>query len=308
MSEAGMGAASAREADTLHRFMLENTGVRGEWVHLDRAWQAVLERHPYPPVVRDLLGQACAAVTLVAATLKFKGSLILQVTGSGPLHMLVAQADGQGHLRGVARYHETPPEDGTLDAILGEDARVMMTLDPGDGGERYQGVVELRGQTLADALDGYFEQSEQLPTRVWLAADGQRAAGMLLQGLPDDSGQPLSRDSEDWNRATTLAETTTAAELLQLDAGSLLGRLFAEERVRLFDGSPVEFHCHCSRERVATTLQSLGVDEIRSILAEQGRIEVTCEFCNAQYVFDAVDAEALCRPDSAQPPGPDTSQ
>ena len=297
-----------RETDTLHRFMLEEAGVSGEWVHLDASWQALLARHDYPPVVRDLLGQAYAAVALVAATLKFDGSLILQVTGSGPVHMIVAQADGRGRLRGLARFRETPPEDAGLLDCLGSDARLMLTLDPGDGGERYQGVVELEGGSLAEALDVYFERSEQLPTRLWLAAGGESAAGMLLQGVPGDDGGSVTRDSEDWNRATILAETVTTDELLELDAGTLLGRLFHEERVRLFDGSAVSFHCPCSRERVAETLRGLGRDEVRSIIAEQGAVEVTCEFCNAHYHFDAVDAERVCAPDASQPPTPDTRQ
>jgi len=297
-----------RETDTLHRFMLEAAGIRGEWVHLDASWQALLARHDYPPVVRDLLGQAYAAVALVAATLKFDGSLILQITGSGPVHMIVAQADGQGRLRGLARFRETPPEDAGLVDCVGADARLMLTLDPGDGGERYQGVVELEGNNLAAALDVYFERSEQLPTRVWLAADGDSAAGMLLQGVPGDDGRAVTRDSEDWNRATILAETLTGEELLALDAGTLLGRLFHEERVRLFDGSAVSFHCPCSRERVAETLRGLGRDEVRSIISERGAVEVTCEFCNAHYHFDAVDAERVCAPDASQPPTPDTRQ
>ncbi len=295
-----------RETDTLHRFMLEEAGVRGEWVHLDAAWQALLERHEYPPVVRDLLGQAYAAVALVAATLKFDGSLILQITGSGPVHLLVTQADGQGRVRGLARFHQTPPTEASLSDCVGADARLMLTLDPGDGSERYQGVVELEGGDLARALDVYFERSEQIPTRVWLAADATRAAGLLLQGVPADDGQPLSRGSEDWNRTTILADTVTPAELLVLDANTLLGRLFAEERVRLFDGTPVAFHCSCSREKIAETLRSLGRDEIRDIVAEQGAVDVTCEFCNADYHFDAVDAEALCLPDGTRPPAPDT--
>ncbi|WP_019624999.1 Hsp33 family molecular chaperone HslO [Thioalkalivibrio sp. ALJT] len=297
-----------RETDTLHRFMLEEAGVRGEWVHLDAAWQALLERHEYPPVVRDLLGQAYAAVALTAATLKFDGSLILQVTGSGPVHMIVAQADGQGRLRGLARFRETPPEAATLAECAGADARLMLTLDPGNGGERYQGVVELEGATLADAMNVYFERSEQLPTRLWLAANGDAAAGMLLQAMPGEDGHAVTRGSETWNRVTILAETTGASELLELDAGTLLGRLFAEERVRLFDGAPVRFHCSCSRERVGETLRSLGRDEIRSILAEQGSVDVTCEFCNAHYHFDPVDAEAVCAPEGTQPPTPDTRQ
>jgi molecular chaperone Hsp33 len=192
----------------LHRFLFEHTRVRGEWVHLDAAWQALLQRHQYPPVVRDRLGEAYAAVALMAATLKFDGSLILQITGSGPLHMLVVQATGRGTLRGLARYRGDVP-DGDLQEIFGPDGRLVITLDPGVGRERYQGVVALEGSSLAGALDLYFERSEQLPTRVWLASDGARTAGLLLQGVPGPDGAPTPSDSEDWVRATLLSDTVS---------------------------------------------------------------------------------------------------
>jgi molecular chaperone Hsp33 len=296
------------ERDTLHRFLLETTSVRGEWVHLDACWQALLERHTYPPVVRDRLGEAYAAVALIAATLKFDGSLILQITGSGPLHLLVVQATGNHALRGLARYRaeafegegpqgpalEDVPPGGRLAALFGADARLAITLDPGGGRERYQGVVALEGDSLAVALDHYFERSEQLPTRIWLAADATCAAGMLLQALPGPDGAPTARDAEDWVRATVLGATVTGAELRQQPAEGLLLRLFHEERVRLQEPKEVRFSCNCSRSKVEEMLRGLGADEIRAVLAQEGEVAVTCEFCNARYHFDAVDAEALC--------------
>jgi len=288
------------ERDTLHRFLLERTPVRGEWVHLDDAWRALLERHPYPPVVRDRLGEAYAAVALIAATLKFDGSLILQITGSGPLHMLVVQATGSRALRGLARYRGEVPE-GDLTEIFGPDARLVITLDPGAGRERYQGVVALEGQSLAAALDTYFERSEQLPTRLWLASGPSSAAGLLLQGVPGADGAPTPPDAEDWIRATLLGGTVAAGELLELPAEQLLRRLFHEERVRLLEGHAMRFACHCSREKVETMLRGLGADELRATLAQEGEVLVTCEFCNASYRLDAVDAEALFAAADPQP-------
>ena len=289
-----------RETDTLHRFMLEEAGVRGEWVHLDDAWRALLERHSYPPVVRDRLGEAYAAVALIAATLKFDGSLILQVTGSGPLHMLVVQATGSRALRGLARYRGDVP-DGDLTEIFGPDARLVITLDPGAGRERYQGVVALEGQSLAAALDTYFERSEQLPTRLWLASGPSSAAGLLLQGVPGADGAPTPPDAEDWIRATLLGGTVAAGELLELPAEQLLRRLFHEERVRLLEGHAMRFACNCSREKVEAMLRGLGADEVRATLAQEGEVLVTCEFCNASYRLDTVDAEALFAAADPQP-------
>ncbi|TVP76572.1 Hsp33 family molecular chaperone HslO [Thioalkalivibrio sp.] len=288
------------ERDTLHRFLLERTPVRGEWVHLDDTWRALLERHPYPPVVRDRLGEAYAAVALIAATLKFDGSLILQITGSGPLHMLVVQATGSRALRGLARYRGEVP-DGDLTEIFGPDARLVLTLDPGAGRERYQGVVALEGQSLAAALDTYFERSEQLPTRLWLASGPSSAAGLLLQGVPGADGAPTPPDAEDWIRATLLGDTVSAGELLALPAEQLLRRLFHEERVRLLEGHAMRFACNCSRDKVEAMLKGLGADEVRATLAQEGEVLVTCEFCNASYRLDAIDAEALFAADDPQP-------
>ncbi len=288
------------DSDMLHRFLLERTNVRGEWVHLDTAWQSLLRRHEYPPVVRDRLGEAYAAVALMAATLKFDGSLILQIMGSGPLHMLVVQATRDRTLRGLARYRGEVPEGGLQDTF-GPDGRLVITVDPGFGRERYQGVVGLDGNSLAEGLDRYFERSEQLPTRVWLASSDSSAAGLLLQGLPGSDGVPTPPDSEDWVRATLLSDTVSARELLELPARDLLLRLYHEERVRLLEGHVMRFACGCSRDKVENMLRGLGVDEVRAALARDGEVSVTCEFCNARYRLDVVDAEGLFAAQVAQP-------
>jgi molecular chaperone Hsp33 len=274
------------ETDALRRFLIETAGVRGALVRLDRSWTAVLDRHPYPAPVRGPLGEALAAVTLLSSTIKFEGSLILQVESGGPIRTLVVQATDRRTLRGLARWEGEVPDSTALADLFGEGRVVLTATAP--GGERYQGVVPLEGAILGDALERYFEQSEQLPTRVWLAAGPQRAAGLLLQAVP--GGDP---SGEGWARATALAATLSSAELLGLPTETLLHRLFHEERVRLFDAETVAFRCGCSRERIEGLLRSLGRDEVESIVAEQGAVEITCEFCNRRYRLDAVDAAML---------------
>jgi molecular chaperone Hsp33 len=273
------------DPDSLHRFLFEHAGVRGQLVHLDASWQAVLDAHPYPAPVRRQLGAALAAVVLLTSTLKFEGSLILQVQGDGPLRTLVAQANEQCQVRGLARWDADVP-GGDLEQVFG-NGRLVLTLEP-KRGENYQGIVPLQGADLASALEGYFNASEQLPTKLWLAADEQRAAGMLIQRLPAHPGP-----DEDWDRIGLLAGTVKQQELLRLPTQELLYRLFNEETVRLFDSEPVAFRCGCSLERIEDTLRALGRAEVESILDERGAVDVNCEFCNRRYHLDRIDALKL---------------
>ena len=276
-----------RDGDTLNRFIFEDTNVRGEVVHLDATWQAVLERHRYPPVVRDLLGEALAAAALLVTTVKSSSSLTLQIQGDGPVSMVVVQANANQTLRGLAHWKE-PVVAGPLPHLVGS-ARLAITLDPGEGGERYQGIVGLEDEnSLAEALETYFERSEQLDTRLWLAANDQRAAGMLIQALPDTLA-----DSDVWERTVHLGATMTDDELLALPHRELLRRLFHEEDVRLFEARPVSFRCSCSRERIELMLRGLGYDEVKHIIDEEGAVDVTCEFCNQHHTFDLVDVEQI---------------
>lgn len=273
------------DKDALHRFVFEGAGIRGEAVYLDAAWQAVQEIHEYPPTVAVQLGQALAAAALLSATIKLQGSLILQLQGDGPLNTLVAQAGNDRTLRGLARWDGEVPMGPDLDAVFGS-GRLVMTAEAA-GADRYQGIVDLEGGNLSAAVENYFDQSEQLPTRLWLASDRERAVGLLLQRLPGPS------DEEDWSRVTMLAETVTTGELLAVSLEELLFRLFHEEQVRLFESEPLAFRCTCSRGRIEDTLKALGPAETESILAEQGEIVADCEFCNRRYRFDAVDVAAL---------------
>jgi molecular chaperone Hsp33 len=274
--------------DTLQRFLFEHTPIRGEVVRLDAAWQEVLSRHDYPPLVRARLGEMMASCLLLSATLKFKGAVIMQVQGDGPINLMVVEATARRTVRGMAQW-QGEVAAGNLRGQFG-DGRLTITIDSGSG-ERYQGIVALEGDSLADAIDAYLERSEQLPTRMWLAADGRSAAGLLLQKLPGSE-----QDTDAWGRVQALGATVAAEELLTLPAQELVHRLFHEEDVRLFDAEPVSFHCSCSRERVAGMLHNLGEAEVQDILHSEGVIEVTCEFCNQRYRFDAVDAARLFTP------------
>ena len=273
--------------DSLRRFLFEHAPIRGEIVHLDAVWQSVLERHQYPTVLRDLMGELCAAAALLAATLKLQGSLVLQIHGKGAVKLLVVECSGSLELRATAKW-EGELEQGKLKDLVG-DGRFVITLDPKDDNKAYQGIVALEGDSVADILQNYMTRSEQLDTRLWLAADGQHAAGMLLQKLPEQKGQ----DADAWERAHHLAATLKREELLTLPSAELIHRLYHEEDIRLFDEQGVSFNCSCSRDNVSRMLKMLGREELDSIFAERAELEVFCEFCNQRYVFDAVDAEAV---------------
>ena len=291
------------DRDSLHRFMFEHFPIRGQLVHLDAAWRALIEHREYPAAIRDTLGQAAAAALLLAATIKFKGVLSLQLQGDGPVHLMLVQCtDGLG-VRGLARYREDGADRVSLGALIGS-GNLTVTLETESAAQRYQGIVPITGERLADALQLYFENSEQLPTRLWLHADADGASGMLLQKLPAQStsaqavaaeaGAVHTADVEDaWRRVQLIGDTLTPEELRTLADQEILHRLFNEDDVRLYEAAPVYFRCRCSRERVAGMLQGLGEQEIRSVIAERGEVEVRCDFCNRAYTFDAVDAAQL---------------
>ena len=274
--------------DTLQRFIFEGAPIRGEIAHLHATWRAVLERHDYPPVLRRTLGELMAAGALLAATLKFDGSIILQLQGNGPVKLIVVECTSEQTLRATAKWTGTLEDTAGLATLLGE-GRFVITLVPGEGRPTYQGVVEIDGAGVAASLEHYMQTSEQLDTRLWLAAGDDHAAGLLLQKLPARE-EP---DQDSWNRATRLAETITDPELLQRPAQRLLHRLYHAEDIRLFEPRPVSFRCSCSNERVDAMLRMLGYAEVRSILEERDAVEVTCEFCNRAYRYDRVDAEQL---------------
>ncbi len=293
-----------QENDALHRFIIEQSHVRGEIVRLDSTLRAIEGHNNYPQPVRQLLGETAAAAALLAATIKFDGQLTLQVRGNGPVNLLVVEATGKGTLRGVARHDEDVPDVG-IRSLMGA-GRLVITIDPGLGNERYQGIVALDETSLVATLQNYFSQSEQLPTRLWLAVDEFGAAGFLLQNLPARRPASALEVDDDWNRCVHLANTLTDAELLHLPVEHLLYRLFHQESLRLLGSSPVEFACRCSRERVNNTLKALGYAEVKQIQEDDEVVSVRCEFCDTTYDLDAVDIEHLFA--SAHPPGTSTTR
>lgn len=272
-----------QEKDVLRRFLFDGLAVRGEWLNLSASWQAAKQHHQYPEAVMPILGEALAAATLLSATIKFDGNLIIQAQGDGPLKSLVAQSTNNREIRGWARCDETI-SGASLPELLGS-GRLVLTIEP-NSGDPYQGIVPLTGSRLAEAIEAYFAQSEQLKTRLWIFANKNQAAALFIQELP---AQQDEQTREDWQRIEALANTITEQELLSLSCEEVLHRLFNEEQVRLFAAEPISFKCRCSAEKVETTLLSLGRETVDEILAEQGEIIADCEFCSAKYHFDKVD-------------------
>jgi molecular chaperone Hsp33 len=356
----------------VRRFIVENQPVRGYWVDLDSAWRELRAHQEYSPAVRDLLGEAVSASVLLAATLKFEGTLTLQLEGRGDVRLLVAQCTHDFRVRAVARLNEGEGDEGndgegregsdgaladsstspssssntgngapgssavgplnaakfldlgaaeagsdpfagittavsaasaaTFRQLVGEHGRVLVTIEAAERDMRYQGIVPLSGDSLSECLEEYFASSEQLPTRVRLAADEQRTVGLLVQKLPERSGEEAEQDSAAaaaWRQAEHGIESVQAAELLNASLQNVLASRFGQQDVRVFKGAAVQFACRCSEARVAGVLKTLGAEEVRDVLREQGAVEVTCEFCQRPYRFDAFAVEQLFAPDSA---------
>jgi len=298
--------------DGVLRFLLRGASVRGEVVVLDRAWREVIARHALPEPVRDRLGELSAAAALLGATLKFDGSLVLQIHGDGPVALFVVEYRSDGAYRATAKMREgaSIPQDAPLPALVDAQGRgrFVATLDPRESAPdkpTWQGIVPFEGATVAGVLERYMQRSEQVPTRLWLAADGERAVGLLLQRLPDEAGEPQA-DADGWNRMQQLADTVAPEELLTLPADELLRRLFWQESLYAFDHRPCRFACRCTREKVGDMLRMLGSDEVEAILAERGEVEVHCEYCNQAYRFDLVDSLALFHSLAPAPEGDPT--
>lgn len=282
--------------DALHRFLLERAQLRGVLVRLTSTWHRVRERADYPPAVAELLAKTLTASALFTGNIKFEGSLSIQLKAAGALSLLFAECSHAGELRGLARWQPELPADFRLTAA-GEPL-LAITIENAASGQRYQGVVPCEDDDLAVLFERYFARSEQLPTRAILATDGDRCAGLMLQQLPTTEAVA---DADAWNRAGHLLATLSRGELLGLSPERLLMRLFHEEDVRLLTAQPLRFGCRCSRERVAAVLRTLGRDEAFASVQADGRVEVTCEFCNTRYHFDAVDIEQIFRDPAGTP-------
>ena len=302
-------------SDTLQRFMFDSSPVRGELVEIADAWQQVQARRTYPAPVATMLGEMMAAAALLSANLKFNGAIIMQIHGDGPVQLLVVECDSSLRLRATAKL--------AADASIADDAkltdlvnvtghgRFAITLDPADklpGQQAYQGIVSLDGDSVATVIENYMLRSEQLDTRLWLAADDKVTRGLLLQKLPDEGGMPSPQaDNDRWDHVVMLASTLGKEEMLSTDIMTLLQRLYWEETVRVFEPRHPAFHCSCSREKVGNMLKMLGRDEVESALADLGELDIDCDFCGQKYAFDAVDCAQLFTTDmladAVQPPG-----
>lgn len=282
--------------DQMQRFLLNDTDIRGELVCLEQSYQQTLANHQYPPVVATLLGEFLAAAAMLSATLKFEGTLTLQARADGPIPLLMAEASSDRDVRGIAKHEQDKALDSAASlSELFPNGQLCITIDPAKG-KRYQGIVALDGESLSHCLESYFQQSEQLSTRIWLCADGQRAAGMLLQELPESRLRNADTREQQWQHATILADTLTAEELLQLPATQLLSRLYPEDPVRVFPDQALAFKCSCSRERTLRAIGTLPATDLEELIAEQQPIDVECEFCLQNYRFQVVELEQLLHP------------
>ncbi|SDG05933.1 MULTISPECIES: Hsp33 family molecular chaperone HslO [unclassified Duganella] len=297
--------------DTLQKFIFDNAAVRGELIDISATWREVQARHDYPAPVKKVLGHMTAAAALLSANLKFNGSIIMQIHGDGPVSLLVVECDAELRLRATAKLSpgETVADDATLTSLLNAHGkgRFVITLDPLEkvpGQQPYQGIVPLDGDDVATVIENYMLRSEQLDTRLWLAADDNVSRGLLLQKLPYHGGKaeatPLNEEEalETWNRAVILGSTLKEQELLETGIDVLIQRLFWEETIRVFDPLHPQFHCSCTREKVGNMLKMLGREEVESVIAEQGHVGVNCDFCGQHYEYDKVDCAQLFASDA----------
>ena len=296
-------------SDKLQKFLFENAAVRGELVEISDVWQQVQSRQEYPKAVKALLGEMLSAAALLSANIKFNGSIIMQIHGDGPVKLLVVECDSSLRLRATAKLAENTliDDDATLQQLVHVHGkgRFAITLDPQDkvpGQQPYQGIVPLDGGNIATIIENYMMRSEQLDTKIWLAADDHVSRGMLLQKLPtegesDNLNLDEDQELETWNQIVTLASTLQRDELLEADIQTLMHRLFWEEAIRVFDPLEPYFDCSCSNEKVGNMLRMLGETEVNDALAEQGKINIHCDFCGQSYVFDEIDCAALFNSD-----------
>lgn len=280
--------STAPEHDQIQGFIFEHIGIRGAIVRLNASFQVAVGKHPYPSQAQALLGEALCIVTLLAHSVKIEGSIALQAQGDGSVKLLLAESSHDFHVRGLVQHQGMLLTPGLAD-LFGKGI-LAITTKAAHLPTNYQGLVPLVGESLAQAVEGYFLQSEQIPTRFILATDQFACSGLFLQVLPE---QDKYQASQDWQHITTLANTLTANELLNLNNTEILHRLFHQESIRVFDSSPVSFRCSCSRTRMESVLMSLGEAELQSILKEFGTVETFCEFCNHHYIFDAVDIHKI---------------
>lgn len=274
--------------DSLQRFIFEHANIRGEIVHLNDTFLTITKQRPYPPMVRQLLGEALVSCLLLVGSIKFEGSLNLQFQGDKRLPLLVVQCDNELNIRAFAKFEPDLDIKDYADAFL--TGQMALTINQDNQTQSYQSIVPLESTSMSENLMLYFAQSEQISTRVWLAVNDYQAAGMLLQLMP---GEDTAHREEFWEYATQLGQTVTADELLNLENELLLHRLYHEKELRIFEPRITGFKCRCSIPRMQNVLKILGEEDVTALLKERGEIEIKCDFCNTQYRFDAIDITYL---------------
>lgn len=282
--------------DTLQRFLFEDHAVRGELVHLNQSFETIVNQHAYPKFIQRLLGEALVLVSLLSATIKFKGRVTLQFQGNDKMKLLLAQCNEEFHIRGLAQYSPELTEEGLEKAL--QQGTLAIMIDPESQGQRYQGIVSWQGKSLAEAVEGYFKDSEQLDTRIDIAVGEEGASGLLLQVIPHNGDE---KDFLFWEHINHLTATIRPEELLNLDNETIIYRLFSEENIRLFQTDPIIFRCTCDVKRGENAIALLGREEAEEELKGKQQIVVTCEFCNHQFIFDKVDVERIFRKDDSPP-------
>ena len=297
--------------DSLKKYLFEDKTVKLQAVRLHDTWREAQVHHDYPPAVQRMLGELVAAATLLAANLKFDGSLVMQLQGDGPVSLLVVECRADLSIRATVKLRQdfVVPDTGNVRSLVnpGGGGRFMVILDPArkvPGQQAYQGIVPIENDSIAEVLELYMATSEQLDTRLFLSADKDFAAGLLLQRLPEAGG--LTGDTKEgestWSRACVLADTIRPQELIETDTDTMIHRLFWDETLLVFEPTAVRWYCSCSRERIADMLRMLGAAEVESILEERDDVEVHCEFCGKPYHFDAVDCASLFVSQTTLPP------
>lgn len=279
-----------KETDSLQRFMFVHAGIRGEIAHLKETYQTIMNQRPYPAMVKNLLGEALISCLLLAGSIKFEGELSLQFQGDKRLPLLLVQCDHQLHLRAFAAYQEGLEIIDYAEAFL--KGHMVLTINQYNKTKSYQSVVPIQATSMSENLMYYFAQSEQIASRLWLTVGDDMAAGMLLQLMPD---QDTQQREQFWEYAIQLGQTVREEELFNLDNETLLHRLYHETELRLFDSRKASFQCRCSEEKMKEVITMLGEEEAKNLLQEKGKIEISCDFCNKHYSYDAIDITMLFR-------------
>lgn len=280
-------------SNTVQRFLFKELNIRGQHIHLQESWQKMIAERHYPLCIVKLLGELTAVSVLMASGMKHQGRLTLQVQGSGPVTLLVVEVTHDLKIRGMAKTDRTITTESTLDELLG-DGQILVTLENTQTHHHFQSYVPREGDNISQAFEEFLSQSEQLPSKLWLAADEQAIGGVMIQKMPDTDGH----DADGWDRIMHITTTVQDTELTQLATETLLHRLFHEEVIELFTESEVRYECPHDREKIDTMLKSLGEEEVRQLLEEQGEIVIHNEICNFHARYGAKEVEALFHPDS----------